>query len=652
MQRIRLLRVLLPIFLIAFIIVIGLTLRTRPTRTGLPADLAKDTRAHAEGFTFSDLVAGKRRLMVQAKVGRVDNAGRFDVEEVQRVEIERENQPPLILTAARGAGAGPQGKRTMRLEGGVTVHDDDTGLDLAIPTVEIDQVTGVVRSVGDVTITGAVWKGNASALIYSLTGQPAEIIGVHVVGVDGAELSAHRAVVEPKSQTLTLDGDVDAKQGGMTLKAPIVVLVRGPKGKIESATASSQVSGSMTSSTSGAGTFSAREARANWAPDGKVRAVSLSGGAHVQHIRGEILADRIDAQAQDDGGWALDATGQAVVTGPTQKGTGKLTASTVRAHLGGDGEIKDGVATGDVTFDGDGTSGEAAQATFSGLGSEGEVTLRGAPERRARLANARTRVVADSIESDLKGTKMTAEGRVESTLLPAASSDRSGPQTPMFATDEAVHFVSTSLESTSSGARLLFRGDVRGWQGDRTLSADEVEMIQEGQILNATGSVVTRMPRVAGKAAGEADFIQVVADKLRYGGTAHAAEYNGSVRARQVEGWLEAPRLVVALLEGGHGVHDVQAYDGVRFEYRSLGGDKGAGKGTPTQATGEGDRAVYEAGEQLLRLFGDKGPATVRNTGPSGGTTVGRVLRYHLDTGALEVESGERDRATIKTPKS
>ena len=44
--------------------------------------------------------------------------------------------------------------------------------------------------------------------------------------------------------------------------------------------------------------------------------------------------------------------------------------------------------------------------------------------------------------------------------------------------------------------------------------------------------------------------------------------------------------------------------------------------------------------------------ATVRSTGPKGGVTVGRVLRYDVETGALQVESGERDRATIRTPKN
>lgn len=644
MQRVRLLRILLPVFLVGFVLAIGLTLRSRPAGRRLPPELSSDSRAHAEGFTFSDLVAGRRRLLVQARVGRLDDTGRFEVEEVERVEIDREDQPPLVLTAARGAGAGPEGKRTMRLEGGVTIHDEETGFDLSIPTVEVDQVAGVVRSIGDVDVVGEFWKGEAAAVVYSLTGRPAEIMGLQVEGRDGASLEAHRAVVETKTRIVTLDGEVEARQGGTILRAPMVVLVRGPEGRIESATASSSVTGSIGSAASGEGSFASREARAVWGPDGVIDAVSLSGGARVQHVRGEVTADRIDAQTVEAGGFAIDAVGQVVASGPMKRGVGQVRADTLRAQLDAAGAIRDGIATGNVAFSGDGTSGEAAQATFDALDASGTVKLDGSPQRRARLANDRTRVAADHVTSDLKGIKLVADGRVESTLLPAAR-ERTGAS-PMFAASEAVHFVSASLESVDSGARLTFRGDVRGWQGDRTLSADEVEMIQSGEILNARGQVVTRMPRATGHAASEADFIQVASDRLSYRGAAHVAEYEGSVRARQAEGWLDAPKLTVSLVEVGRGVREVQAFDGVRFEYRAKGE-----RGVPTTATGEGDRAVYDAALRLLRLFGEKGPATVRNTGPSGGTTAGRVLRYHLDTGALEVESGERDRATIKTPK-
>lgn len=649
MQRLRVLRTLLPLFLVLFVVAVVLTLRSRPAGGKLPAEVVQQTGARASGFSFSDLLQGRRRLMVKARLGSMDNQGAFQVDEVQRVEVDRENQSPLVLTASHGTGSGAQGKRVMRLEGGVTVHDDDTGMDLAIPTVEMDQVEGVVRSLGEVKVTGPVWSGTASAVIYDLNGKPALLYGLAVDGQQGARMVAQKATVETLTKIITLEGQVDARQGGATLQAPVVVLKRGANGKLESADASSNVTGTMTSSTQGAGSFRAQQAHATWGPDGTVNAISLSGAAQIEHTKGQVAADRIDARADTaDGGFIVDAAGNASLSGPTQKGMGQLTCTTLHGRLDAKGGIRDGVATGDVAFAGDGTSGEASDASFSSLEASGMVTLHSSPERRARLANARTRIAADTITSDLKGTKMVAQGRVDATLLPAQD-DKGGQQatTPMFASGEAVHFVSAGFESMNGGTQLRFHGDVRGWQGDRTLAADDVEMIQEGQVLNANGHVASRMPRVAGHAASEADFIQVVSDKLAYKGSAHVAEYTGSVRVRQSEGWLEAPRLVANLNEDGKGLKDAQASGGVKFEYRSAGE-----KGVPTTATGDGDRAIYETAGRLMRLFGDKKPATVRNTGPSGGTTVGRVLRYHLDSGALEVESGGRDRATVNTPKS
>jgi lipopolysaccharide export system protein LptA len=313
--------------------------------------------------------------------------------------------------------------------------------------------------------------------------------------------------------------------------------------------------------------------------------------------------------------------------------------------LAANGSVHDGVATGNVRFDGDGTAGEAAEARFTSLDAAGTVTLTSADGRRARLGSGRTRIVADTIVSDPRGVKLHADGRVESTLLPTAGASAQGGS-PMFTGSEAVHFVSASFDSANSGARLTLRGDVRGWQGDRTLSADEVEMIQDGEVMNARGHVATRLPRESSRAASEADYVQAAAERLSYRGGAHTAEYDGGVRVRQAEGWLETPHLLATLAEGGPGLREVTASKGVRFEYRAPGD-----RGVPTTATGDGDRAVYDAVARVLRVYGDKGPATVRSTGPKGGTTVGRVLRYDLDSGALEVESGERNRATIQTPK-
>jgi lipopolysaccharide export system protein LptA len=647
MSRIRLFRIVIPIVLLLFVAAVALTLRSRPPRGAAGADASADQGSRMEGFRFSDFVQGRRRLLVQAKVGRVDDQGAFEVDEVERFEVDREDQSPLLLTATRGAGSGAQGKRVVRLEGGVTLRDDDADLDLDIPTVEIDQVNGVVRSLGAVRLKGQAWTGGADAVVYSLKGAPTEVASLSLDGPDGGHLTAHRVLIPPGSRTLTLLGDVDASQGGMSLRADSVVLQRRPDGRLESVTATPAVTGSASGLGGGLAGFVAREFRALWDENGKIVAVSMSGAAKVQHERGALAADRIEAHALEPSGTiAVAASGQVVASGPAQHGNAQLKSETLHASLDAKGVVSDGLATGDVRFEGEGTAGEAAEARVTSLDPSGTVTLRASPEIRARLANGRIRIVADTIVSDVKGAKLVADGRVEATLLPA-SGIQPVRASPMFAATEAVHFVSTSLESQNAGARLLFRGDVRGWQGDRTLSADEVELVQEGEVLIATGHVATRMPRQSARAATEADFVQVGAEKLAYRGKAHTAEYEGGVRVRQAEGWLQAPRVLATLAEGGPGLREIQAVEGVRFEYRTPGD-----RGVPSTATGEGDRAIYDTVARVLRVFGDKGPATVRSTGPKGGITVGRVLRYEVDSGALEVESGARDRSTIQTPKN
>ena len=644
MQSVRLLRIFVPIVLLGLVAAVVVVVQSRPSRHSVPDDPSPDQAARMEGFRFSDLVAGRRRLLVEARVGRVDEAGAFDVDDVSRLEVDREGQGPLVLTAKHGAGSGLQGKRVIRLAGGVTLHDE-TGLGVGIPSVEIDQVGGFVRSVGQVRLSHGAWNGTAEAAVYDLNGKPNQFQSLKLDGPEGGHLVADHGSMPAGSRVLNLTGNVEASQGGMTLRADAIELVRGGDGRLESARAFPSVTGEASAGGGPAGLV-AGEARATWDRNGKLASVLLTGGARIRHVRGSLAAETIELQASEPAGsFAVSASRQVVVSGPTPKGTGELSSDALHVTLDPHGELRDGLATGNVRFDGEGNAGEAAEARLTSLAADGTVTLRATDDRRARLASGRTRIVANSIVTDTRGVKLRAEGRVESTLLPVAGRSRA-EGSPMFGSSEAVHFVSATLDSTGSGTHLVFRGDVRGWQGERTLSADSVEMIQEGETLNARGRVSTRLPRDATRATIEADYVEIAAEDLAYRGAAHIATYEGSVRVRQAEGWLHAPRLVATLAEGGPGMREVEALDGVRFEYRAQGK-----AGLPTTATGEGDRAVYDAADRVLRVYGDKAPASVRSTGPSGGTTVGRVLRYALDSGALDVESREGDRVTIRTPK-
>ena len=646
MRRMRWLRILLPVLFLGFLVVIGFAVQKRPPRRIVTSPASgEEGGARMEGFRFSDLVGGRRRLLVEAGVGRIDEDGSFSVEDVRRAEIDREGKPPLILAAPKGYGAGKEGQRVMRLEGGVTLRDDAAGLTIAIPTVEVDQITGVVRSLGEARLTGGTWTGTASSIIHSLKGEPDQIMTLVLDDAVGGHLEAQKATVDEAAGRLVLEGAVAARQQGFEVESERIVLERdATSGRLKRAEAGPGVRGRATRSDQAAGRFEGRTAVAVWGGDGQPESLVLEGAARVEQTQGSLSADRAEVRSRPGGARAVAATGSVVVTGALKRGPGQLNCDALSGTLTAAGDVKDGVATGNVRFSGEGTTGEAAEARFSALGPEGSIVLQSGPAKRARAANGRTRVAADTITSDLKGRRFEARGRVESTLLPDPTRKAA---TPMFASGDAVHFVSASLASDTGSGVLVFRGDVRGWQGDRSLSASSVEVHQEGETLDAEGGVTTRVPRESGASLREGDYVQVTSDKLAYrGADQRNAAYDGHVRVRLLEGWLEAPHLEGAFAEsGGGGLKTATATGGVRFEFRSR-----TTSGGLTTASGKGDRAVFEATGRVLRLFGDQGAATIVATGEKPGSTAGRVLRYELDTGALEVESGDRDRAIIKTP--
>ena len=111
MLRIRVLRIVLPILLLVFAVGTALILGRRPPRREVAPDASSDQSSRMEGFRFSDLAGGRRRLLVHARLGRVDDKGAFEVENVERMEVDRGGHAPLLLTAQRGEGSGPQDAR-------------------------------------------------------------------------------------------------------------------------------------------------------------------------------------------------------------------------------------------------------------------------------------------------------------------------------------------------------------------------------------------------------------------------------------------------------------------------------------------------------------------------------------------------------------
>ncbi len=645
MWRLKFLRILLPALLLPFIAVLVLTMRERPAPRTPSSGAPAFSGPRAERIELTDLSGGSRRLSVKAKVVQQDEDGRLRLEGIEELVVDREAEPPLILSAERGETDASH--RLIRLEGGVNVREEEGGLAVSLPILEVDEESGEARSIGEVAIEEPPYRGRAASVVYGLHGQPTVLSGVEIHGKDGSTLAAQHARLLDGPRDVDLSGDVRAQGMDWTLASGRLRIRRDAEGRLRHAAAADGVEGSRAAASDlgPAGRFAADAIEATWDAEGRPESVLLEGNARLQRGSDVLTAGRIEvARSAAAGEWETRAKGSVRAAGPWKDAPAAVQSEGLTAALNAHGGLLRAEFEKDVRFEGSGTAGEAERLVFVPSG-RGEATLRSGPGRRARLARERTRVAADTLTTDPDGTEVTAEGRVESTLLPAPSSAARGPKGGgLFVEGEAVHFVSARLTSRSAETRLVFDGEVRGWQGERNLSADHVEVRRQPEELHAKGSVNTRMPRERGASTSESDYVRVSADRLDYEAAERKAVYTGSVRVRQAEGWLEAARVEVLLGEDGGEVREMLASGKVRFEFHHS-----AGGSMPQPATGEGDRVEYVPKESAVRLFGDESPAMVRRAGAQGGTTTGRVLRYRLDLGTIEVESGDRDRARIRT---
>ncbi len=612
---------------------------TSPSRT-LPGPGRTDTSSRIEGFTFEEFSGERKVLSVAAGVGTFDEAGNFSVQDVRRVEIHRKDKPPLIARAERGAGTGPQGGRVVRLEGGVEVFDAEAGVRAALDSLEVDQRSGVARSLGDVVLESGTMAGKADAVIYGLGERPTEIFVLALRGADGFALEAAHAVVEPGERRLDLTGAVRVTSERATLRSERVVLHRAADGRPERAEISLGLVLEADIDDRGPLRATAEGGELAWRADGEIARAVLEGAARLRQAATEIDAQRIAADRLPDSGWELRAEGSVRARGMTRGGKAVLEALRLEGRTDETGAMVRALAIGNVRFRSERAVAESDRASFRPDERDFPIVLEAPAGGRARVASGRTRVAAGVIRTDADGTRLEARDRVEASLLPKADAEAASEAPGPFRADEAVHFVSRELDSREAGGVLVFRGEVKGWQGDRHLSADEVEIEEREETLLARRNVLTRFPDPV-REPRQPSFVQVSAESLDYRGEPGAAVYEGNVRVRQREGWLESERLEIDLgEEPRREVREIRASGSVRFEYRAADA-----RADEPPARGSADRLRHDPIKRVLRLMGDRAPAEIRRPGDAGGSTRGRVLRYDLDSGAVDVESDAEERS-------
>jgi len=640
-RRTRLLRLVLPALLVPFVAGVLWQIRSRPALRATPPSERPRVGARAEEVKFTELWGPVRRLSFKARFVQQDERGGLRLEGIEPMEVEREDGPPLLVRAATGSVEGPSGRRRLRLGGGVELLDEGSRLRLHIPALELDEAAAQVRSSGQVVIETARWKGRADSVVYGLKGAPTEFFGVAVEDRSGGRIRASRAVSRDRGRDVELVGAVRADTEGAELAAESLRLFRPDGDRLRRAVAEGAVSGSFRPFRDSQFRFGASLLEVEWDDSGRPWRLALRDRAHVEQGERRLAAPRIEAHAAPPGvGYEIEAEGGVRAEDRSGSRPALVLAERLRARLGDKGNLEVAEAAGSVRLEGIEESAEAVRARFEFAPEGVRTTLEGEGLARARWSRQRLRLSAERILADGAGETVHAEGGVAATVLPGKTGGGKTRASRLFSDREAVHFLAAELDASNSLARLVFSGDVRGWQADRNLSADRVELDQDTDTLVASGDVRLRLPRRGSRASGESGFFQVSSERLDYRGGEARAVFEGSVRSQQSEGWLEASRMEVKIRDDGPGdLEEIRASGAVRFEFRSRPGSE-----KPTLVTGEGDRAVYDPSAGVLDLYGERSPASIRGVGQTAGTVAGRRLRYRMSDGSLEVDSGEADR--------
>lgn len=378
--------------------------------------------------------------------------------------------------------------------------------------------------------------------------------------------------------------------------------------------------------------------------DGEVpRTISFDGLVvavrEAQRLRGRSLRGSRD----EAGNWELCVEGDvtavlALANSPMEVSTDRLFARTDPAT-----RLRDMAAEGSVRIVGKGLLAEAGRATLDSVTST--VELQSASGKLARLSRDRLRVAAEFLRTDLQGSWLDGRGRVEAAVLGSAAVE--GVRSRVFAADQTVHFVADELGVRESGRKNTFRGGARGWQGDRNLSADEIETDEATGRLHARGSVETRMPRTSSDANASVDaFVRIAAETFDFDEKTGLGAYGGGVRVWIAEGRIDGRRLEITLVGEKRELASAVVSGDVRFEFLR----NSLGESLELPATGTGERMVWDAAGGSVDLSGEREPAMVVRGSGVGGITKARLLRYRLDVGSLEVDSGGQAPARIRSP--
>ena len=266
---------------------------------------------------------------------------------------------------------------------------------------------------------------------------------------------------------------------------------------------------------------------------------------------------------------------------------------------------------------------DGASMTLDGQNSVLHVTADAG--RRARLVSARSDVSGDDLTIMIEQDDFEMKGGVQMNFRP---SPKDAADKGFFSSEGPIFAKAGSMRYLSRFKRFLLWDQVRTWQEQRILSAQEISLSEDMAEMTCQGGVQSVFPHKAKEGEPERR-VEIAAGKMRYDSGAHQLIYEDNCQLRSGAAVLQSGIITVDPGEGGG-------------EIRSFRATKGKSKVVTivmNAREGTGELAEYDVQKDTITLTGrpelkEKDKGTVR----------GDKLTFHLADGTIRVESRDQER--------
>ncbi|TNF79424.1 MAG: LPS export ABC transporter periplasmic protein LptC [Acidobacteria bacterium] len=618
---------------------------TLPTPTRSPMEEAEPHLIlTGEGFDYALTEEGKKLFHIRAK--RILSEGEDDYV-LEEVEIEITRDDGGIYQVEGGRAEVNLATNRATLDGGVRFHGP-RGLEMTTEGLEVRHKGNLMVSSAPVEFgflgrfTGRAdhLRANARKNNFVLAGE----VAIDTFPGDEVPMSLRslRLVYDRDIKLVRLEGNVELRRAGSEIRARRLALkLAEDENTLAFARAYWEVEGRLEQESS----------------EGVPRAVELSGNelsilfveGTDQPLKAELEGDgtRLAMLTFDDGLGLKQRIQSDYLLADFDQGNPRLTqafdrvqidefialapepvlrricADSAEASLLASGDIDEVRLLGDVEVQ-DGEShahGDRVRAEFA---TDGEVELVG---DLARVWSPQGRLEAPRIVHNRATGEIHAGEPVSAWVEGVGRLSPTGLETG----SEPIRVQGREAVWSEAAQTVLFRGDVRAWQGENFMLADELLGDTTASTLTATGSVRTTWHPEPEKTPKDveglpAEPLEVDAPKLVYDQKAGVLTYSGGVQAVQGLRLIRCQELLANQAEGG-GVGEITCRGQVLID------DKKSGN------TVAGDVAVYNPTSRSARVTGR--PVVLKD---SKGTEIrGPVVVYDFVTATAQIQSEPED---------